>query len=136
MIQAPADGCRISVPVDYDALRARKRAMLDRESAKVLASISARPKPPPVSSAHTRIICRPTTANAIAGPSAIVPPVGHAAVIGAMANYREVQLLTTLANGNGISSYDIQGFIEKCGICQKFFLGSILPVHIPSCSRD
>jgi len=71
MIQAPADGCRISVLVDYDALRAHKRAMLDRESAKVLASISARPKPPPVSSAHTHIIRCPTTANAIIRKTAI-----------------------------------------------------------------
>jgi hypothetical protein len=123
-------------PLDYGAVRARKRAALDAASAELAASISARPRPPPSSTAHTRVIRRRNftlTDNAIAGPSGRsvtdVDPI-RADVV---ASCQEARLLTTLAGGDGISSYDMQGFIEKCSICHMYYLGSILPVHILSC---
>jgi hypothetical protein len=125
-------------PLDYGAVRARKRAALDAASAELAASISARPRPPPSSTSHSRVIRRRNTLtnNAIAGPSGQsvtdVDPI-RADVV---ASYQEARLLTTLAGGDGISSYDMQGFIEKCGICHMYYLGSILPVHILSCSCD
>lgn len=131
----PANGHRVlPSPVNYEVVRARKRAALDKESAELIASISARPRPPPSSSAFTRVIHRSTSSiNAVAGPSRI--PVDRFRTVDKIASNQEAQLLTTLAGGDGISSFDIQGFIEECGICHRFFLGSVLPSHIFSCDQ-
>ena len=120
-------------PVNYEVVRARRRAALDKESSELAASISAHPRLPPSSSAFTRIVRRSATStNAIAGLS-YVPADNRPRKT---ANNQEAQLLTTLAGGDGISSFYIQGFIEECGICHRFFLGSILPSHIFSCSQN
>jgi hypothetical protein len=127
----PANGHHppFQVGVDYEAVRARKREALDKESAELAASISARPHPLR-SSAHTRVIRH---AKAVAGPSRI-PLDGHSRT---GASDHEIQLLTALAGGDGISPYDNQGFIEECGVCHHFFLGSVLiSSHIFSCSRS
>jgi hypothetical protein len=121
-------------PLDYGAVRARKRAELDVTSAELSAAISARPRPPPSSTADTRVIRRRTTltTNAIAGATDVDQIFGADAA----ASSKEARLLTTLIGGDGISSYDMQGLIEECGVCHMFYLGSILPIHIFSCSCD
>ncbi len=124
-------------PLDYGAVRARKRAALDAASAELAASISARPRPPPSSTAHTRVIRRRNTLitnNAIAGPSSHSVTDVDQIRADVVASCPEARLLTMLAGGDGISSYDMQGFIEKCSVCHMFYLGSILSVHILSCS--
>jgi hypothetical protein len=136
---APAsDRRRTSHPLDYEAVRARKRAALDAASAELASSISARPRPPPSSTAHTRVIRRRTTltTNAIAGPSGATDVDQFSGADSVVASSQEARLLTMLAGGDGISSYDMQGFIEKCGICHMFYLSSILRIHIRSCSCD
>lgn len=113
LIHCTANGHReLPFQVNYEVVRARRRAALDKESAELAASISARPRPPPSSSAFTRIVHRSTSSfNAVAGPSRI--PVHDCSRTAAkMTNSREAQLMTTLACGDGISSLDIQGFIE------------------------
>jgi hypothetical protein len=124
------DYCRSLHLVDYDAVRARKRAALDEASAELAASISARPRSPS-SAAHTRVIRR--RANAIAGPSGTTNADPTSLTV-AVASCQEVQRLTILASGGGISSFNMQNLIEECGICHMFYLGSILPTHILSCS--
>jgi hypothetical protein len=130
----PANGHHppFQVRVDYEAVRARKRAALDKESAELAASISARPHPLPSSSAYTRVVRH---AKAVAGPSRISLD-DHSRTADKGASNHEVQLLMALAGGDGISPYDNQGFIEECGICHRFFLGSVLNSHIFSCSRN
>jgi len=136
LIYYPANGRhKLPFPVNYEAARACRRAALDKESAELAASISAHPRPPPSSSAFTSVVHHSVTStDAIAGPSRI--PVNDYPRTDKIANNREAQLLTTLAGGDSISLFDVQGFIEECGICHRFFLGSVLCSHIFSCSRD
>jgi hypothetical protein len=41
----------------------------------------------------------------------------------------------TLANGSGLSQYDMLGFMEVCTHCRNFFLGSFLGSHVTSCAH-
>ena len=50
----------------------------------------------------------------------------------------EIDLLTRLANGLGLSQYDTLGFLEKCNNCSNFFLGSFLCIisHLAHKNND
>ena len=47
----------------------------------------------------------------------------------------EIDLLTRLGNGSGLSQYDMLGFLEMCNHCSNLFLGSFLCCHITSCTQ-
>lgn len=51
-------------------------------------------------------------------------------------NSRETAILSKIRRGTGISSYEFQDLLEQCGVCKKYFTGSVLCRHIFHCSRD
>jgi hypothetical protein len=48
---------------------------------------------------------------------------------------RNADVLASLALGLGVSQYDSIGLIEKCGICGKVYMSSVLREHILECPR-
>lgn len=111
------------------AANTRRRNAMDRE-AREWAAIAARVAAGcPVSSAATRVRRRQAQANAVAG--LVLPqtqaPAGQFHPIPTQV---EIDLLTRLANGDGLSPYDTEGFIERCDRCGRAFLASLLSSHI------
>ena len=39
---------------------------------------------------------------------------------------RELNTLAKISKGEGVSSYDTQGLLEQCGICNMYFTGTVL----------
>ncbi|KAG2140987.1 hypothetical protein DEU56DRAFT_979862 [Suillus clintonianus] len=48
----------------------------------------------------------------------------------------EQDVLHSLAEGRGITSYEHIGLLELCGNCQQMFAASALRVHILTCQKD
>jgi hypothetical protein len=118
-------------PAAAVAANDRRRNTTDREAREVAAAIAMRVAARrPISSSTTRVRIRRhlAQANAIAGPSTM--PSQDQAPANQSPTQAEIELLTRLANGNGLSSYDAAGFIEKCDRCGHDFLGSFLLGHI------
>ena len=49
---------------------------------------------------------------------------------------RQTAILSKIRRGAGISSYELQGLLEQCGVCKKHFASSVLFHHIFLCSCD
>jgi hypothetical protein len=129
-------------------VRDRRRA-LDREASVHRPGTATRQRTThQPSSAYTRVR-RHVQANAIAGPSAR-PQAGNGSNTGIVQGHgvpgapgasvpsptqMEIDLLTRLANGSGLSQYDTLGFLEMCNHCGNSFLGSFLCRHITSCTQ-
>lgn len=47
---------------------------------------------------------------------------------------RELNIIAKICRGEGVSSYDMQGLLEQCGICNRYFAGTVLRRHIFECS--
>jgi len=89
----------------------RRRNAMDRDARALAAAVAMRVAAHrPISSSTTRVRRRPAQANAIAGPSTLPQaPAGQSHTIPTQA---EIELLTRLANGNGLSSHDTAGFLR------------------------
>lgn len=126
--------------MDIEHVRRRRRDALDRIAASYRAGDATRQDTTSQSSsaAYTRV----RHSNAIAGPSN-QPGNGEISGLGRgepgesllSPNQVEIDLLTRLANGSGISHYETLGFMEKCTGCNYYFLGSFFSSHVTSCAR-
>lgn len=105
---------------------ARRRAYMNEESRLVRSMI---PAPIPTSFAYTRIR-RPRTQDA--GPLVVRPT--HESL--GLPSCGEQAILDQLLANEGVSTFDLTGLFEKCGVCDRYFIASLLRVHIQSCCSD
>jgi hypothetical protein len=49
---------------------------------------------------------------------------------------RELDAISKIRKGEGVSPYVIQGLLEQCGICKMYFTGTVLCRHIFECSHS
>ncbi|KAF8804229.1 hypothetical protein BYT27DRAFT_7259410 [Phlegmacium glaucopus] len=110
------------LPLSHEVACHRRRR-LDDESQCFATSI---PVPLPTSYAYTR---RRGRVNAIAGPSVICPTCESQG----LPSEAEEDILARLSASDGVSSFEMQGLIDKCDLCHKYFLSSHLRVHIRTC---
>jgi hypothetical protein len=82
--------------------------------------------------AATRVKKRlsPAAEPSVSTPSAVAPTPRL------LPNPRETAVISKIRRGVGISSFELQGLLEQCGICQKYFAGSVLCDHIFLCSHN
>jgi hypothetical protein len=123
---------------DHDEIRARvSRAVMDMEaSASAFYANTIQRGIRTKSPATTRIKKRSAPA---AEPSQSTPAAMSAVVSTPtprlLPNSRETAIISKIRRGTGISSYELHGLLERCGICEKYFTGSVLCYHIFLCSR-
>jgi hypothetical protein len=104
--------------------RARHRTRLDEESRRIRASIIP---PRRTSLAYTRIRGRShSTINRLAV---------HIDNMG-VPLAQEQSIIDRLQAGEGISSVEMSSLIEKCTLCDRYFVASLLRVHIRGCAPD
>lgn len=104
-----------------DDAHARNRARLDVESQRVRASIIP---PRRTSLAYTRIRGRRnSTTNWSAAQLDNTGPLA-----------REQAIIERLQGGEGTSGVEISSLFEKCTLCDKYFIASLLRVHIRGCA--
>ena len=128
-------------------VRDRRRG-LDREATVHRPDTATHQRTHQPSSSYTRVR-RCVQANALAGPSGSTRP-GNGGNTGTVQGHgvpgapgvsvpsptqMEIDLLTRLANGSGLSQHDMLGFLETCNHCGNLFLGSLLCRHIISCTQ-
>ncbi len=124
---------------DRDEIHARvARAVKDMEaSANAFYADIIQRKMRTKSPAATRIKKR---SSAAAEPSVSTPAVMSAVALSLtprlLPNSHETAVISKIRRGTGISSYEFQGLLEQCGICKKYFTGSVLCYHIFLCSRS
>jgi len=92
------------------------------------------------SSAATRIIKKrkpfsldpatPVATSSAAGPLTAVLAPAPALIC---PEPRELDVIAKLQRGDGLSSYEVLGLVEQCGICKLFFTSSVLCRHIFVC---
>jgi hypothetical protein len=100
---------------------ARRRARMDEESRQVRSMI---PAPVPTSSAYTRIRGQLRNRACPTRESLGLP------------SRREQTILDQLSGNEGVSTFDLTSLFEKCSICDRYFIASLLRVHIRGCSLD
>ena len=54
----------------------------------------------------------------------------------AIPSSRELDTISKISRGEGVSSYDIQGLLDQCGICNMYFTCTVLCRHIFECSQS
>jgi hypothetical protein len=139
--------------IDREAAQARQRTVMDLESATfAMIAEAIRHRQCPTSSAATCIKRSPaqpprpcpltlSTSSLLIVDSppavqnaAIAPVAGPSSARQPRPNSLEQKVITKICKGEGISSYEIQGLLEQCGICKLHFTGSVLCSHIFECS--
>lgn len=71
-----------------------------------------------------------TTGDGPDGPSTAAPAPASAPIL---PEPQELAAIAKLQAGDGLSSYDLMGLVEQCGICKLFFTGGVLRRHIFVC---
>jgi hypothetical protein len=79
----------------------------------------------------------PTNSSSFAAPSTPgMPADAPSSAARILPDSRQTAILSKIRRGAGISSYELQGLLEQCGVCKKHFASSVLFHHIFLCSRD
>jgi hypothetical protein len=125
---------------NQNTVRARQRATMDSESATLLLHANAlrhqhtttslaatrivkKRKPAPFPLDRATSVIKPTEA----GPPTTAPPAPI------RPEPQELDAIAKLQMGEGLSSYELMGLIEQCGICKLSFTGGVLRRHIFVC---
>ena len=128
--------------VDRQAAHIRQRDYMDLESATLAMIIDVvRLQQCLQSPATTRIKRNPirTAPASIPAPlaahtSILAPAAGSSTIRPPQPNSRELDIITKISRGEGVSSYECLGLLEECGICKMYFTGTVLCRHIFKCS--
>lgn len=102
----------------------RKQAHMDQDAADLRAATEHAKNAAPHRPRDARTFIRQRT-NAVAGPS-------QSGSIGLLPS--DVELLEKLCNGHSISVVEYQGFLKRCSLCSRYFLGTVLRQHILVCA--
>ena len=85
--------------------------------------------PAPTSSAYMRIRGQPQNGGEPSAARATRESLG-------LPLHAEQVILDRLLGNEGVSTFDMTGLFEKCSICDRYFIASLLCVHIRGCSLD
>ena len=113
-----------ALQTESEEARARHLARLDEESRRVRALIVPHRR---TSMAYTRIRgrSRATTSRAAAQVDNLGVP-----------SVREQEVIDRLSGGEGCSGSELRSLIELCTSCHRYFIASLLKVHIRGCAPD
>ena len=122
--------------IDQSIVQERQRMTMDLESATLALHAEAlRRRHATPSLAVTRIIKKrklaPFPLDSEMGPSTTV---SSPAPI--LPESQELDAIDKLRRGDGVSSFELLGLIEQCGICKLYFTGGVLRRHIFVCSAS